>query len=238
MMKILLGLLLGIFVLFGQKNFALASDPHLFLSPASGSYPSGFTVEIKVDTGGKSTGGVDIHLEYPKNLLKIENVVKGGTNKDPAFSELYSQIKNDEGKLRINAYYPFTEAGKSFNGNNGLIATVSFTPLSTGTAAVNFICNTGSTTESNIVDKITVQDVIVCTSNVNASYVLTAAGGTQPTTTPTAAGGTQPTATPTAAGGTQPTATPTLPQSGSVAQTIGLIGIGIITLLTGVALAL
>jgi len=226
--KIILGLLFGALVLFGHKGFALASDPHLFLSPASGSYSSGFTVEIKVDTGGKATGGVDVHLEYPKNLLKIDNVVKGGTGKDPAFSELYSQIKNDEGKLRINAYFPFTEAGKSFNGNNGLIATVSFTPLGTGTAAVNFVCNAGSTTESNIVDKITVQDIIVCTTNVNGLYTLTAAGGTQPTATPTSSSG----------NGTQPTATPTLPQSGSITQTIGLIGIGILTLLTGMALAL
>lgn len=224
--QIILGALL-IFFAFGNKALVMAADPHLFLSPSSGSNSASFPVEIKVDTGGKAAGGVDIHLEYPKNLLKIDNVVEGGAGKTAAFGELYSQIKNDEGKLRINAYFPTSAAGSSYTGNNGLIATVTFSPLASGTANVNFVCNSGSTTESNIVDKITVQDIIVCNSNVSGSYLLTYSGGTQATATPTPATSTTTSSEP----------TPTPPTPGSLTQTIGLIGIGILTLLTGLALA-
>lgn len=226
---IILGIFL-IFVVFGTKKSVWASDPHLFLNPTSGSKSANFEVEVKIDTGGKAAAGVDVHLEYPKNLLKIDGVIKGGTGADktPAFSELYSQIKNDEGKLRINAYFSTSQAGNSFTGNNGLVATITFSPLASGTAAVNFICNPPpATDESNIIDKITVQDIIVCTSNVNGSYTLTTSSGTQATSTPTPG-----------TGATTSPATPTPPTPGSLTQTIGLIGIGILTLLTGMALAL
>lgn len=211
---------------YGKKSLVWAADPHFFLNPSSDSKSASFEVEIKVDTGGKPAGGVDIHLEYPKNLLKIDNVVKGGVNKTAAFGELYSQIKNEEGKLRINAYFPTSAAGDSYTGNNGLVATVTFSPLASGTANVNFVCNAGSTTESNIVDKITVQDIIVCNSNVSGAYSVTSSGGTQATSTPTPG-------TTTSSG-----PTPTPPTPGSLTQTIGLIGIGLVTILTGLALAL
>lgn len=224
--------LLTIFFLLSSKGFVFAADPHLFLSPASGSYSQKFDVEIKVNTGGQAVGGVDVHLEFPKNLLKIEKVTKG-----TAFTEVFSSIKNDEGKLRINAYFPFTEAGKSYNGTDGLIATINFNPLGTGTAAVNFVCTPGSTTESNIVEKISVKDIIVCSANINGSYSLTSGETIQatstPTPTPTSTTSDESTTTST---GT-PTPTPIVPATGSVAQTFGIVGLGILTILTGLALA-
>jgi len=223
----------SILFLLLSKRFAFATDPHLFLSPSSGNYSQKFDVEIKVDTGSQAVGGVDVHLEFPKNLLKAEKVTKGD-----AFTEVFSSIKNDEGKLRINAYFPFTEAGRSYNGTDGLIATVNFTPLGTGTAAVSFICTAGSTTESNIVEKTTVKDIIVCSANVNGSYNLTVEGAPQPTVTPTPHSSAGSTPTPTlGAGNAVVTPTPTIPVTGSAAQTFGLLGLGIFVLLTGLALA-
>lgn len=231
-MKIKIFLAFGlIFLLTGKP--ALATDPHLFLTPNSGNYSQSFNVEIKVDTGGQAAGGVDVHLEFPKNLLKIERVTKG-----EAFTEVFSSIKNDEGKLRINAYFPYSEAGRSFNGSNGLVATINFSPLGTGRATVNFSCTPESTIESNIVEKIDVKDIIVCSANVNGDYNVSGGSrGTTPTPTPTRSAGTTPTPTPTTtSAGTTPTPTPTVPVSGSTAQTVGLIGLGILTLLTGLVL--
>jgi hypothetical protein len=232
-MKLKIIFLSILFLFLLSERLVFATDPHLFLSPSSGNYSQKFDVEIKVNTGGQAVGGVDVHLEFPKNLLKVEKVTKGD-----AFTEVFSSIKNDEGKLRINAYFPFTEAGKSYNGTDGLIATVNFSPLGTGTAAVNFICTTGSTTESNIVEKTTVKDIIVCSANVNGSYNLTAEGTPQPTATSTPPGsaGSTPTPTP-GAGSATSTPTPTVPVTGSAAQTLGLLGLGIFALLTGLALA-
>ncbi len=173
-------LVLPLYLVSGK--FALATDPHLFLSPASGNRSAAFNVEVKVDTGGQNIGGVDVYMEFPKNLLKAERVDKG-----TALPEVYSLIKNDEGKLRINAYFPITRAGESYSGDSGLVATINFSPLGTGTAAVNFICTQRTppeTTDSNIIEKTSVQDIIVCSANVNGSYTLTGGGGT-PTPTPT-----------------------------------------------------
>ena len=227
-------LVLGFLVLplfFLSGGFVLAADPHLFLSHASGSYSAAFSIEAKVDTGGQNIGGVDIYLEYPKNLLKIESVDKG-----TALPQVYSLIKNDEGKLRINAYFPLTQAGESYSGTAGLVATINFTPLGTGTAQVKFICTQSDppeTTDSNIIEKTQVKDIIVCSANINGSYTLTRAVGT-PTPTPTRAPGATNTPTPTGTVSTTTnTPTPSIPVTGSSAQTVSLIILGFLMLLTG-----
>jgi len=226
--KFLILSLLLLFFLMGKSAFA--ADPHLFLSPASGNYSGNFNLEVKVDTGGQAVGGVDVVLNFPKNLLSAQSVTKG-----TVFSEVFSSIKNDEGKLMISAYFPYTESEKSYTGTNGLIATVSFKPLGTGNATVNFVCNPNSTNESNIVEKINSKDIIVCSANINGSYNLNASSENtenQPTSTPT------PTSVPTTSSNySSPSPTPTIPVTGSTFQTVGLLGAGIFVLLTGLALA-
>lgn len=197
-----------------------AADPHLYLSPTSGNQSGGFNVEVRVDTGGQSAGGVDVYLSYPADLLNIDNFTKG-----TAFSEIYNLIKNDEGKLRVFAYFPSTQAGSSYNGTNGLVGTIRFNALKTsGTAAVSFLCTSGQTNESNIVAKTTSQDVIVCSANVGGNYTLVSSGGNTSTPTPTTAAGSSP--------------TPTLPVSGIAEYTFGLLGLGLVILLTGLVLSI
>lgn len=226
--KILFILLLTGGFFFWFRETALATDPHLYLSPASGEKSTAFSVDIKIDTGGKAAGGADVHLEFPKDLLKINQVTETDQTSKKAFSKLYSAIDNDNGKLRINAYFSTSEAGESYNGTDGIIAKVDFGPKGTGTAEVKFTCSPGSTTESNIVDKVSVKDIIICSANGSGSYTLTSSGGgTNPTATPTQTGG---------GGSATVTPKPAVPVSGSVTQTIGLIGLGIISLLTGLAL--
>jgi len=219
--KILIFLFLLFFI--GKSN-AFAADPHLFLSPTNGSFSGDFNLEVRIDTGGQAAGGADVLLEFPKNLLSAQKVTKG-----TAFTEVFSSIKNEEGKLIISAYFPYTESEKSYIGTNGLIATISFKPLGSGTATVNFVCNPNSTNESNIVEKINSKDIIVCNANVNGSYNLTASidNETQSNATPS------PTITPTYS----LSPTPTIPVTGSSVQTISLLGIGIFILLTGLVLA-
>ena len=227
--KFLIFLLLS-FLFLIIKDRAIAAEPHLFLSPSSGSYSGNFNLEIKIDTGGQAVGGADILLEFPKNLLSAQQITKG-----TVFSEVFSSIKNDEGKLIISAYFPYTESEKSYTGTNGLIATVSFKPLGTGNATVNFVCNPNSTNESNIVEKINSKDIIVCDANINGSYNLNVSSEStenQPSSTPT------PTSVPTNSSNySSPSPTPTIPVTGSVFQTVSLLGAGIFVLLTGLALA-
>jgi len=222
------------------ENQAFAADPHLFLSPASNSYSQSFDLEVRVDTGGQAAGGVDVLLEFPKSILSAQKITKG-----TAFSEVFSSIKNDEGKIVLGAYFPQSEAESSYNGNNGLVATISFNPLGTGSANINFVCTPNSTADSNIVAKTSSKDIIVCSANINGSYNLTSQN-TQPTNTPTpttsATGSATPTLTPTSTpkgviSTSTPSATPTVPVTGSTIQTFSLLGLGVFILLTGLALA-
>jgi len=236
MKKILFFSFLFFFFLL-SKNNSFAADPHLFLSPTSGNYSQNFEIEIRINTGGQAAGTADVLLLFPENLLKAERVTKG-----TAFSEVFSLIKNDEGKLILGAYFSQNEAGNSYNGNNGLIATVTFSPLGTGTANINFFCSQNSTADSNIVEKSSTRDIIVCSANINGSYVIN--GGTSLPTptltlTPTPSFTSEPTeVTPTPTSESSISSpTPTLPVTGGVLQTFSFLGVGILILLTGLVLA-
>lgn len=228
-------LILLTLLLISSKKTVLATDPHFFLSPSSGSYSQAFSVDIKIDSGGQAVSAADIYLEYPKNLLKAEKVSAPASN-EAVFDEVLSSIKN-EGKVAINAMFSTAKAGDSYTGSNKTIAKVDFTPLGAGTVELKFTCSPGSTTESNIASTDTLKDIILCSANSGGSYTLTSSGGStpNPTATPTqgsSSGGNS------SGGSSSATATPkpTVPVSGSVTQTIGLIGLGIITLLTGLVL--
>jgi hypothetical protein len=189
-----------------------------------------------LDTGGQAVGGVDVILEFPQNLLNAQKITKGSV-----FSEIFSSIKNNEGKLIISAYFSYTEAEKSYTGTNGLIATVSFKPLRSGNALVNFVCNPNSTNESNIVEKTNSKDIIVCSANINGSYNLTVSAEEEIKTTPTPTLNPIPTLTPTPTSSYYPydnglSPTPTLPVTGSAFQTVGILSLGFLVLLTGLVL--
>lgn len=212
-----------VFLGLGFVQPVFAADPHFSLSPTTGDKSGTFDIQVKIDTGGKAAGGADVYLNYQKDKMKIETFTKG-----TAFPEAYSLIKNDEGRLRVFAYFPIQQAGDFFNGADGLVGTIKFSALSTGQATTSFICTAGQTNDSNIVDKTTSADIIVCASNVGGTYNLTSGGG----------GGTTPTPTPTTTSAPTVTATPTTPVSGILDGTFGLLGLGIIAILTGLVLIL
>lgn len=216
---------------------ALATDPHFYLSPASGSFSSAFDVQVKVDTGGQAIGAADIYLSFPKDKFSVLSFTK-----TTIFTEIHSLIKNEEGKLTILGFFSGNDAGQSFIGSDGLIGTVKFSPLAAGTAAVAFTCTAGQTNETNIVEKVTSQDIVVCSANVGGSYTLTTGGGPTATPGPTNTPAPGPTNTP-APGPTStpvpgaPTATPTVPVTGMAGPTFGFLGLGILVILTGLVLA-
>ena len=220
-------LLPTIFVLlvFSSVRPVLAASPHLSLSPASGSFSGTFNLDVKIDSGGQNAGGADVYLSFPKDKLRIDSFTKA-TGDDKAFTQIYSLIKNDEGRLRVFGYFASTEAGQSFSGSSGLIGTINFTVLAGAKADISFLCTAGQTNDSNVTAKADSSDIIVCSANVNGSYTVSTSGGSS--TTPTSTPSTSLRASP----------TPTPPVTGAEDYTYSLIGFGLITLLTGSILSI
>ena len=214
-------LCLGVFA-----SSAAVAGPMLKLSPSSGSFGNGstFKVTVGVDSGTAKSMAVDAWLTFDAGKLEVVSVEDPSS---PAFTfSMGKNIYNSDGKLDMS----FNPSGDSVLGESvaivGDLAVVTFKAKGTGTAAVNFTCQAGSTIDTNIFDNQGI-DVIDCASNQNGSYTITGGGGSDPTSTPVPP---QATVTPNDGSGAE------LPQTGSVGTTIGLLIFGIVGLIAGTIL--
>jgi len=213
-------LCLGVFA-----SSAAVAGPMLKLSPSSGSFGNGstFKVTVGVDSGTAKSMAVDAFLTFDAGKLEVVSVEDPSS---PAFTfSMGKNIYNSDGKLDMS----FNPSGDSVLGESvaivGDLAVVTFKAKGTGTAAVNFTCQAGSTIDTNIFDNQGI-DVIDCASNQNGSYTITG-GGSEPISTPVPP---QATVTPNDGSGAE------LPQTGSVGTTIGLLIFGIVGLIAGTIL--
>ena len=189
-----------------SASLAQTSSPHLSLTPTVKEVNAGinFNVTVSVDTGGQQASGVDAVVQYDSSLLEVVSVSEG------TFSPTITTITTTLGKVEI---YGVADTGSPKTGT-GTLATITFKGKAPGTAAVSFVCQSGSTSDSNI-NSTSDTDVIVCASNVNASYVIT---GQSATTTPAATASAE-----------------SLPQTGFLEPTALMIGGGIILMILGLA---
>ena len=208
-----------------SASSAAVAGPMLKLSPSSGSFGNGstFKVTVGVDSGTAKSMAVDAFLTFDAGKLEVVSVEDPSS---PAFTfSMGKNIYNSDGKLDMS----FNPSGDSVLGESvaivGDLAVVTFKAKGTGTAAVNFTCQAGSTIDTNIFDNQGI-DVIDCASNQNGSYTITG-GGSEPTSTPVPP---QATVTPNDGSGAE------LPQTGSVGTTIGLLIFGIVGLIAGTIL--
>ncbi|MDD3679317.1 MAG: cohesin domain-containing protein [Candidatus Shapirobacteria bacterium] len=180
---------------------AQTATPHLSLSPTVKEVATGvnFNVVVSVDTGGQLSSGVDAIVQYNSSLLEVVSVSEG------TFFPTITTLTTTLGKVEI---YGVANTGSPKSGT-GTLATITFRGKAAGTATVNFVCQQGSTTDSNI-NSTSDSDIIICANNVNASYVVT---GT--TVTPTIATGQD------------------LPQTGFLEPTALIIGGGILLMILG-----
>lgn len=190
-------------------SWAQTSSPHLSLSPTVKEVNTGvnFNVTVSIDTGGQQVSGVDAIVQYDSSLLEVVSVSEG------TFFPTITTITTTLGKVEI---YGVADTGSPKTGT-GTLATITFKGKAPGTAAVSFVCQTSSTSDSNI-NSASDTDIIVCASNVNASYVITGQSSPIQTT---------PTITATAED---------LPQTGFLEPTALIIGGGIILMILSLAL--
>ncbi len=204
---VILLLFIFLFLVTPFSLWAQTSTPHLSLSPTVKEVTPqvNFNVTVSADTGGKLTSGADAIIEYNSSILEVVSVNEG------TFYPTITTLNNTLGKVEI---YGVADSTSPKSGT-GTLATITFRGKTSGTATVNFLCQTGSTSDSNI-NSTNNEDIIVCANNVNASYVI---GSGQEATT---------TATPTAT-----TTSQDLPQTGFLEPTALIIGGGIILMILG-----
>ena len=222
-------LLLNIFsilgLLFVTNTKAVMAGPHQSLSPANGNYTVGqsFSVTAKMDSGGEVIGGADGVGTYDANILELVSVEKAPS--------LVFSTTDDGGNCVISeaesgrfGYSCYSNSNTSSNSNSGDLVVFNFKAKAVGTGLVKFTCVQGSTTDTNIIKADPVSDVIVCSENVNGSYVITAGSGVNPTSAP--------------ADTVEETgdSTEELPQAGGLGATLGLVFFGLVSFASAVLL--
>lgn len=183
MKKFVISLLVFVFWL-SVPSMVFAESATLSLDPAKGTFNQGcsFSANVYVDTGGVQTDGTDAIIFFDTSKLNATSVTNGtiypdypGNNIDPA------------GKVTISG---LASVSSPFSGK-GILATVNFTVLSTAAAGATQItfdfdpADKGKTTDSNVVQRGTVSDVL--SSVVNGSYTIgtgPCGGGASPTPAP------------------------------------------------------
>ena len=150
----------------------LASAATLSLAPASGGYNVGdiISVNIMLDTQSDFARGADIrYLNYNPLLLEAqdENVGAAGTQIAPGTlmpNVMANSVDTAAGRVLFS---------QAFSGNDtfigmGVLATVRFKVLASGTANLNFDFELGNTADTNVAG----DGADLLTSIGNASYVL------------------------------------------------------------------
>lgn len=180
---------LGFFLALPKEVLAQAAT--LSLDPANGTFNQGcsFSLNVSLDTGGAQTDGTDAILIYDPSRFNATSITNGIIYPDyPG-----NNIDNIGGKVTISG---LASVNTPFSGK-GTLATVNFTVASTtpaGATQVKFDfdpTNKAKTTDSNVVERATIADVL--NSVVNGNYTIgtgaCAGATTRPTTTPITRGG-------------------------------------------------
>jgi hypothetical protein len=200
--------------LFSLAAKAYAAEPHLEVSPSSGTIStSGTDIDVNIDTGGLEAKSAKAVINFDSTKLEVVSVTEG-----TFFDEVSHNIYNSSGEVVINANLSLGSSLESKTGT-GTIATLNIkSKLDSGTGNLTFDCTEGSSTDSGINDPTPV-DIIDCTANINGSYTLGSSTG-ETTASPA------PSASSSITGGPQPSAS-SLPTAGTVTPTLSLLLIGL-----------
>lgn len=229
---LLFNILLVFSLLLATNTKAVMAGPHQSFTPSSGEYSVGqdFSVTVKMESGGEVIGGADGVGTYDSNILELVSVEKA--------SSLVFSTTDDGGNCSISefelgkfSYSCYSNSNTSSNSNSGDLVVFNFKGKTVGTGSVTFTCAQGSTTDTNIIKTDPVEDVIVCSENVNGSYTIIAGSGTSPTSAPDDET-TDNTTTQTETENTSEE----LPQTGGIGATLGLILFGAVSVVSAVFL--
>lgn len=167
---------------FAGSVFAQAAS--LSLSPTSGTFNPGcsFALEVKVDTAGAQTDGTDAILFYDPTRFTASSIQSGTIYSDyPG-----NNIDNQAGRITISG---LSSVASAFSGS-GTLATINFQTVEgapTGASQIKFDFDPndkGKTTDSNIVERGTVADILSTVNNGNYTVGTGSCGSAGGTKTP------------------------------------------------------
>lgn len=128
----------------------------LYITPASGALTNGNTlvITIREDSGGDPVNAVQASLTYPAARLQFQSISTASS----AFTTT-AQSTGGSGSVDIGVAL----LGSSVTGNR-IVATVTFTIISTGSAAITFDPESGIARSTDSVD--------ICKQKIGASYTI------------------------------------------------------------------
>ncbi len=176
-MKKFFSLLIGIvlfIVVSPVRVYAQAAT--LSLSPATGTFNQGcnFSLAVNLNTGGAQTDGTDAIIIYDATRFTATSIVSGNIYPDYPGNNIDAQ----SGRITVSG---LASVSTPFSGQ-GLFATINFTVQSTasvGSTQINFDFdpnNKAKTTDSNVVQRVTIAIADVLNSVTNGSYIVGSTG--------------------------------------------------------------
>ena len=173
------------FIIFGFLP-KLANAATLAVSPTSNSVAVNgtFTVNIVLDTTGQAVYGVDIYsLRFNPSILQVVDAdgvtagvqIQAGTLMP---NNQYNTVDNVAGTIQFSQTSSTT--GTNFTGS-GVLATITFRGVATGSSNLNFDFTLNSTTDTNVAVLYT--DVL--TAVTNGTYTVSAGADTTAPSVPT-----------------------------------------------------
>ncbi|MGI5840630.1 MAG: cohesin domain-containing protein [Patescibacteria group bacterium] len=211
-------------MLAGHCSAAVAA-PHFTLTPATNSVSVGstFFVDLGADSETEQIIAMDLVGTFDPTKLEIVSIEKNNTTAyNFVFDSTTPIIQNSSGKFESN----LSQVGQSvYEGQvvKGSLLRIKLKAKGAGVASLNLSCQAGSVTDSNMFNQNS-EDVVSCAANQSGSYTISAVGGDSGSTTEA-----ETTVTTTSAG-------EELPQTGGIANTIGLVVFGAISVLGAVLL--
>jgi len=217
--RILFSLFLVLFLVTGKVR-AVEAAGFFTLSPAVGTYDQGadFSVLLGASSGEDAVVGIDVVGSFDATKLELSGISKVTTANAYQFlsySETLVTIDNTAGTFAVT----LTLVGSIHEGQviDEAFLRLNFKAKAAGVASVNFTCDAGVVTESNIINQ-SALDIVECASNQSGSYTINAGGGGDdlvdtPTPTTVVSGDDE------------------LPQTGGVAQTLGMVVFGMVSVM-------
>lgn len=205
---------------------ALATGATLSLSPSTGTFNKGctFTLNIDLNTDNTQTDGTDAIVFYDPTRFTAQAVRSGTIYSDyPG-----NNIDTTNGKITVSG---LSSVSSAFSGT-GTLAFVDFMVASDaplGTSQIKFDFNAADktkTTDSNVVERGTVADVLNQVVDGNYTIGSGTCGTVNPTGSSGNSGGGVIVVTKTPVGGPLITKTPVLPQSGGFSSTVLVAFVG------------